>query len=71
MQGVAIQVAFKQSEFFKALASNLRSLRKADLEKRLLLYGPEVPEEDYTDGDDDEYLYRSSRGKRRKIFTCP
>jgi hypothetical protein len=55
-----------QSEFYKSLAANLRNLRKLDQEKRLVLYGPEVEDDDYTDGDDDEFLYRS-RGKRRKL----
>jgi hypothetical protein len=58
---------YSQSEFYKSLASNLRNLRKVDLEKRILLFGPEPIDEDYTDGDDDEYLNRSTRGKRRKI----
>jgi hypothetical protein len=48
------------------LSTNLRSLRKKDLEKRVLLYGPDVEDEDPSEGDDDEYQYRTSRAKKRK-----
>ncbi|KAI0947141.1 hypothetical protein AcV7_009642 [Taiwanofungus camphoratus] len=58
-----------KSEFFKALATNLPRLRKADQLKRQQLYGADVPSEDYSEGEEDEYQYRTSRAKRRKIDT--
>jgi hypothetical protein len=62
------KIRVPKSEFFKSLASNLRSLRKVDLEKRLQLYGPEVADEaEYTEGDDDEYQ-RKTRVKKRKVI---
>ncbi|TFY69079.1 hypothetical protein EVG20_g3301 [Dentipellis fragilis] len=55
-----------KSEFLKSLQSNLRDLRKTDQEKRQQLYGPDVADEDYSEGEDDEYHYRTKRVKRRK-----
>ena len=34
----------------------LGRLRKADREQRQRLYGPDVPDEDYSSGEDDEYV---------------
>lgn len=36
------------------------------MEKRVLLYGPDVADEDLSEGDDDEYQYRTTRAKKRK-----
>lgn len=56
-----------KTEFHKSLATHLRSLRKVDHDKRKQLYGPDAPEEDYSDDEDDEYRYQKSRaGKRRR-----
>ena len=51
----------------KTLASNLRSLRKKDLDKRRELYGPDVEEVDYSEGEDDEYQIKTTRARKRKI----
>ncbi|KAH7921919.1 hypothetical protein BV22DRAFT_1131886 [Leucogyrophana mollusca] len=57
-----------KSEFHKSLTTNLRSLRKTDLDKRKQLYGPDAGEEDYSEDDDDEYQSRTTRAnKRRRI----
>ncbi|KAH9841569.1 uncharacterized protein C8Q71DRAFT_737681 [Rhodofomes roseus] len=56
-----------KSEFFKSLATNLNRLRKADREKRQQLYGTDVPSEDYSEGEEDEYQYRTTRSKRYKV----
>lgn len=57
-----------QSDFYKSLASNLPRLRKADQTKRKALYGADVPDEDYSEGEEDEYhQHRTTRSKRRKL----
>ncbi|KAH7885344.1 hypothetical protein F5I97DRAFT_1884682 [Phlebopus sp. FC_14] len=58
-----------KSEFQKSLTTNLRSLRKVDLDKRKQLYGPDAVEEDYSDDDDDdEYQCCTTRvSKRRRV----
>ena len=56
-----------QSEFFKSLSANLTRLRKTDREKRQQLYGADVPSEDYSEGEEDEYQYRTTRSKRHKV----
>jgi hypothetical protein len=58
---------FLQTEFLKTISQSLRDLRKADQVKRQLLYGPGVADEDYSEGEDDEYVFRTSRGKRRRV----
>lgn len=50
----------------KTLASNLRSLRKKDLDKRRELYGPDVEEVDYSEGEDDEYQIKATRSSRKR-----
>ncbi|TFK52615.1 hypothetical protein OE88DRAFT_1807498 [Heliocybe sulcata] len=59
------KVRLPKNEFHKSLTNNLRDLRKLDREKRRLLYGSDVPDEDFSDGDDDEYQERGQ--KRRRI----
>jgi len=57
-----------KNEFYKTLAAALTRLRKADKEKRQQLYGADIPDEDYSSGDEDEYQERTSRSsKRRKV----
>lgn len=56
-----------QSEFFKSLVGNIRNLRKVDQDKRKAMYGPDAPEEEFTEGDDDEYQHRNRPGKRRRL----
>lgn len=60
-----------QSEFFKSLTASLRDLRKLDQDKRRALYGPDVADADFSEGDDDEYQFKNTRSgnKRRKIGT--
>ncbi|KIN93376.1 hypothetical protein M404DRAFT_948149 [Pisolithus tinctorius Marx 270] len=55
-----------KSEFHKSLTTHLRSLRKVDLDKRKQLYGPDAPEEDYSDDEDDEYRFQKSRANKRR-----
>ncbi|KAI6044807.1 hypothetical protein EDC04DRAFT_2932465 [Pisolithus marmoratus] len=55
-----------KTEFHKSLTTHLRSLRKVDLDKRKQLYGPDAPEEDYSDDEDDEYRYQKSRSSKRR-----
>jgi len=64
--GTKIRVV--KSEFLKSLAQSLRDLRKVDLVKRQQIYGPGVADEDYSEGEDDEYVYKkASRAKRRRL----
>ncbi|GBE84947.1 hypothetical protein SCP_0701290 [Sparassis crispa] len=63
------KVRVLKSEFFKSLSYNLPRLRKADKLKRQQLYGADVPDEDYSEGEEDEYHYRTTRSKRRKVDT--
>ncbi|KDQ62290.1 hypothetical protein JAAARDRAFT_30185 [Jaapia argillacea MUCL 33604] len=60
------KVKVPKSEFLRSLSANLRDLRKLDREKRRSLYGSDVADDDFSEGDDDEYQARGSRGKRRK-----
>lgn len=62
-----IKIRSPKSDFFKALTTNLARLRKADREKRKALYGPDVASDDYSEGEEDEYQYRTTRSKRRKV----
>ena len=56
-----------QTEFHKSLAFNLPRLRRIDQAKRERLYGKGVPDADYSDSDEDEYQYRTTRAKRVKL----
>lgn len=56
-----------QSEFFKSLVGNIRNLRKVDQDKRKAMYGPDAPETDFTEDDDDEYQHRNRPSKRRRL----
>ena len=50
------------------MSAALVRLRKTDKEQRQRLYGPDVPDEEHSSGEDDEYHERTSRSaKRRKI----
>ena len=42
-------------------------MRRIDQAKREKLYGADVPDADYSDSDEDEYQYRTTRSKRRKV----
>lgn len=55
-----------QNEFVKSLTQNLKNLRKIDQLARKSLYGLDVPDMDYSEGEDDEYVFRVS--KRRKVI---
>ncbi|KII87013.1 hypothetical protein PLICRDRAFT_55897 [Plicaturopsis crispa FD-325 SS-3] len=60
-----VKLRVSKSDFLKSLASHLRELRKHDQEKRAELYGAEALQDDYSDGDDDEYKHVRPT-KRRK-----
>ncbi|KAG5648430.1 hypothetical protein DXG03_005004 [Asterophora parasitica] len=61
------KVRIVKSDFFKSLSTSLRNLRRAEAEKQLALYGPEVLEDEYSEDDDDDDDYRQTpRTKRRK-----
>ncbi|KAI0801815.1 hypothetical protein BC629DRAFT_140226 [Irpex lacteus] len=62
------KIRVPKNDFYKTLAAALTRLRKADKEKRQQLYGADIPDEDYSSGDEDEYQERTSRpSKRRKV----
>ncbi|KAI0086520.1 hypothetical protein BDY19DRAFT_1093207 [Irpex rosettiformis] len=62
------KIRVPKNDFYKTLAAALTRLRKADKEKRQQLYGTDIPDEDYSSGDEDEYQERTSRpSKRRKV----
>ncbi|KAI0335899.1 hypothetical protein GY45DRAFT_1267365 [Cubamyces sp. BRFM 1775] len=62
-----VKVKVPKTEFHKSLAQNLPRLRRIDRGKREKLYGADVPDEDGSESDEDEYQYRSARAKRRKV----
>ncbi|KAJ3536966.1 hypothetical protein NM688_g6761 [Phlebia brevispora] len=63
----SIKLKVPKTEFHKHLASQLARLRKADKDKRRILYGADCPDQDYSSGEEDEYHERGSRpSKRRK-----
>ncbi|KAF5382555.1 hypothetical protein D9615_002846 [Tricholomella constricta] len=55
-----------KSDFFKSLSSNLRNLRRAEDEKRMSLYGPEILQDEFSDDDDDDDYRQKARTKKRK-----
>jgi len=60
------KVRTAKSEFLKSLTSNLRTLRKVDLDRRRALHGADIS--DFSSGDDDEYQVGGTRSnKRRRI----
>ncbi|KAI0632128.1 hypothetical protein C8Q77DRAFT_1218628 [Trametes polyzona] len=63
------KVKVPKTEFHKSLAFNLPRLRRSDRDKREKLYGADVPDEYYSESDEDEeyQLRTSTRAKRRKI----
>ncbi|KAI8969642.1 hypothetical protein BD414DRAFT_518471 [Trametes punicea] len=61
------RVKVSKTDFHKSLAVNLPRLRRIDRAKREKLYGADVPDEEYSESDEDEYQYRMTRGKRRKV----
>jgi len=61
------KIRMTRNDFQRSLAYYLQRLRKTDRDKRLQLYGPDVPDEDYSSGEDDEYHERTTRSKRRKV----
>ncbi|KAI9058363.1 hypothetical protein FKP32DRAFT_1597452 [Trametes sanguinea] len=56
-----------KTEFHKSLSTMLPRLRRVDRARREKLYGTDVPDEDWSESDADEYQYRTTRGKRRKV----
>ncbi|KAI0754973.1 hypothetical protein C8Q80DRAFT_401725 [Daedaleopsis nitida] len=62
-----VKVKVPKTEFHKSLAFNLPRLRRIDRVKREKLYGADVPDEDYSESDEDEYQYRTTRSKRRRV----
>ncbi|RPD62424.1 hypothetical protein L226DRAFT_332261 [Lentinus tigrinus ALCF2SS1-7] len=62
-----VKVKVLKTEFHKSLAFNLPRLRRIDRDKREKLYGADVPDEDCSESDADEYQYRTTRSKRRKV----
>ncbi|KAI0781991.1 hypothetical protein C8Q75DRAFT_789273 [Abortiporus biennis] len=59
------KVRLSRNEFLRSMAANLPRIRKLDHLKRQQLYGPDVADEDYSSGEEDEYQDRRTR-KRRK-----
>ncbi|GLB38316.1 hypothetical protein LshimejAT787_0501810 [Lyophyllum shimeji] len=55
-----------KTDFFKSLSSNLRNLRRAEDQKRIALYGPEMLFDEYSDDDDDDDYRQRTKPKRRK-----
>ncbi|KAJ4482055.1 hypothetical protein J3R30DRAFT_2117499 [Lentinula aciculospora] len=53
-----------KTEFLKTLSTNLRALRKYADEKRKTSETFDAPDSDY---EDDEYIYKSPRSKKRKL----
>ena len=49
----------------KSITQNLKNLRRADQLARKSLYGLDVPDMDYSEGEDDEYVFRAN--KRRRV----
>lgn len=49
----------------KSVTQNLKNLRRIDQLARKSLYGLDVPDMDYSEGEDDEYVFRVA--KRRKV----
>jgi len=49
----------------KTITQNLKNLRRADQLARESLYGLDVPDMDYSEGEDDEYVFRVN--KRRRV----
>ncbi|CAL1713118.1 unnamed protein product [Somion occarium] len=60
------KVRFARNEFLRSLSYQLLRLRKTDLERRQQLYGPDVANENYSSGEEDEYQERT-RTKRRRV----
>ncbi|EKM49523.1 uncharacterized protein PHACADRAFT_265050 [Phanerochaete carnosa HHB-10118-sp] len=64
--GTKIRVV--KNEFVKSMSTALVRLRKVEREKRILLYGIDVPDEEPSSSEEDEYHDRMARPpKRRKI----
>jgi len=53
-----------KNEFLKSVTQNLKSLRRTDQLARKSLYGLDVPDMDYSEGEDDEYVFRASKRRR-------
>ncbi|KAI1789621.1 hypothetical protein LXA43DRAFT_974195 [Ganoderma leucocontextum] len=62
-----VKVKVPKTEFHKSLAFNLPRLRRIDRVKREKLYGTDLADVDLSDSDEDEYQYRTTRSKRRKV----
>lgn len=61
-----MRIKLAKNEFIKSLTQNLKNLRKIDQLARKNLYGLDIPDLDYSEGEDDEYVFRVS--KRRKVI---
>ena len=56
-----------QSNFLKEVSVMVRELRKADEAKRLEQLESGLVDDDYSEGDDDEYHHWTTRAKRQKM----
>ncbi|KAI0071695.1 hypothetical protein K474DRAFT_1686956 [Panus rudis PR-1116 ss-1] len=61
-----VKLRFARNDFLRTLSYQLQCLRKRDKEKRQALYGPDVPSEDYSSGEEDEYHERTTRSSKRR-----
>ncbi|TBU28609.1 hypothetical protein BD311DRAFT_694525 [Dichomitus squalens] len=61
------KVKVPKTEFHKSLAFNLPRLRRIDRVRREKLYGTDIADVDMSESDEDEYQYRTTRSKRRKV----
>lgn len=60
-----LRMKLAKNEFLKSVTQNLKNLRRVDQLARKSLYGLDVPDMDYSEGEDDEYVFRVS--KRRRV----
>jgi len=54
-----------KNEFIKSVTHHLKNLRRIDQLARKNLYGLDAPDMDYSEGEDDEYVFRAN--KRRRV----
>ncbi|PCH40094.1 hypothetical protein WOLCODRAFT_136650 [Wolfiporia cocos MD-104 SS10] len=60
------KIRVNKTAFHRSLATNLSRLRKIERQRRQQLYGVDAPSDNYSEGEEDEYQYRTTRSKRRK-----
>lgn len=56
-----------QNNFLKSLTTNLRALRKLELETRVKFFGPEEALNEGVEDDDEEYTLKPSKKRRITI----